>query len=138
MKSTHYYSRADIERARHTDVVSFLIAQGENVRRSGKEWEWRHNSEKVTINGWKWFNQYTLDHGNAVDFVMLYTGVDFMTAVDTLLKNSCLGIVNSTVRYDDVRCDPPRKEFVLPERYMNMDRVLQYLCGERGIHKNSS
>ncbi len=136
MISKQYYSRADIERARHTDVVSFLIAQGEKVKRCGKEWEWRHNGEKVTINCWKWYNQYTLDHGNAVDFVMKYSNVDFMTAVGTLLNNACLGIVNSTVSYDEPRGGLPEKEFSAPERYRTMDKVKKYLCDDRCISRD--
>ena len=136
MISKQYYSRADIERARHTDVVSFLIAQDEQVKRCGKEWEWRHNDEKVTINCWKWYNQYTLEHGNAVDFVMKYSGVDFTTAVGTLLHNACLGIVNNTVCCDEPRSNLPEKEFTAPERYRTMDRVRKYLCDDRCVSRD--
>ncbi len=135
MKNTHYYSKADIERARHTDIVSYLVAQGERVKRCGKEWEWHHNGEKVTVNGWKWYNQYTLDHGNAVDFVMRYSEIDFTSAVDTLLRGSCLGIVSSAVSYDDPRSSLPEKEFAAPEPYRSMERVRKYLCDDRGISR---
>ena len=37
------------KQARQTDLVSLLELQGETLKRSGKEWEWKDGSQKVTI-----------------------------------------------------------------------------------------
>ena len=39
------------EQARQTDLVSLLESQGERVKRSGSEYEWKDGSQKVTIRG---------------------------------------------------------------------------------------
>ena len=60
---------ADIERARRTDLAEYLRRQGETLRRSGSEWEWRHEGAKVTIRGNLWFHQYDRQGGDAISFV---------------------------------------------------------------------
>ena len=57
------------KQARQTDLVSLLELQGETLKRSGKEWEWKDGSQKVTIRGNLWFHQYDRVGGDAIDFV---------------------------------------------------------------------
>lgn len=72
---------ADIERARRTDLAEYLRRQGETLRRSGSEWEWRHEGAKVTIRGNLWFHQYDRQGGDAISFVRWFGGKTFAEAV---------------------------------------------------------
>ena len=46
------------EQARQTDLCELLRSQGETLKRSGTEYEWKDGSQKVTIRGNLWFHQY--------------------------------------------------------------------------------
>lgn len=50
------------EQARQTDLCELLRLQGETLKRSGSEYEWKDGSQKVTIRGNLWFHQYPLFH----------------------------------------------------------------------------
>ena len=63
---------ADIERARRTDLAEYLRRQGETLRRSGSEWEWRHEGAKVTIRGTLWFHQYDRQGGDAMSCAVVW------------------------------------------------------------------
>lgn len=72
MPSTYIpFTEDQKERARTTDLVSLLRSQGETLKRTGKEYEWRDGSEKVTIRGNLWFHQYDREGGDAIDFVRM-------------------------------------------------------------------
>lgn len=69
MSSYIPYTEAEKEKARQTDIADLLRSQGETLRRSGSELEWRDGSAKVTIRGNLWFHQYNRTGGDAIDFV---------------------------------------------------------------------
>ena len=47
------YTEEQIARANETDLVSFLRAKGEKLKRSGKEYRWmKHDSLTVDHNEW--------------------------------------------------------------------------------------
>ena len=45
-------------RAGSADIAEFLRGQGEEVRRSGKEFVFLQDGEKISIRGNLWYNQY--------------------------------------------------------------------------------
>ena len=45
--------------AGHADLVYWLRSRGEILKRSGSEWEWKHQDERVTVRHNVWFDQYT-------------------------------------------------------------------------------
>ena len=51
--STEYihFTTEQREAARQTDLVALLQSQGEQFKRSGKEYVWHDGSEKVTLRG---------------------------------------------------------------------------------------
>ena len=69
MSVFNYFTKEQRERARNTDLVQLLRSRGEKLKRSGSEFEWRDGSEKVTVRGNLWFNQYDQEGGDAIDFV---------------------------------------------------------------------
>ena len=112
---------ADIERARRTDLAEYLRRQGETLRRSGSEWEWRHEGAKVTIRGNLWFHQYDRQGGDAISFVRWFGGKTFAEAVQVLLGQEGI-LLSETAR-------PSPKPFLLPPRHTDMRRVYAYLLG---------
>lgn len=64
------------EQARQTDLCELLRSQGETLKRSGTEYEWKDGSQKVTIRGNLWFHQYDQQGGDAIDFVRRFYALD--------------------------------------------------------------
>ena len=116
-------------RAANTDIAELLMQQGESLKRSGREYQWRDGSDKVTIKGNLWFHQYEQVGGNAIQFAKRFFNMNFTEAVEYLLKHQ-----------GEVNLIPPtalkskeRKPFKLPPHNNNMRRVFTYLNVLRGI-----
>ena len=75
------FSQEQREQARQTDLAAFLHSQGETLKRSGSEQEWRDGGQKVTIRGNLWFHQYDRVGGDAVDFVRRFYNKTYPEAV---------------------------------------------------------
>ena len=117
------------ERARTTDLVSLLRSQGESVKRSGKEYEWRDGSDKVTVRGNLWYHQYDREGGDAIDFVKRFYHKSYPEAV-SFLNGESTGVLQAA--------PIPRKKqagFKLPPRNDNMRRAFAYLMNRRGIDR---
>lgn len=114
-------------RARQTDLVSLLRSQGETVKRSGKEYEWRDGSQKVTIRGNLWYHQYEEVGGDAIDFVRRFYNKDYPEAMEYLLGGCGGTLIVSPPIVKEV------KPFELPPKNDTMRRVYAYLVKHRGI-----
>ena len=68
--STTYvsFTPAEREQARSTDLAEFLRRQGYDLRREGRGSVWMNGCEKVSVQGNLWYNQYTREGGDAIDF----------------------------------------------------------------------
>ena len=128
----HYihFTEEQKELARQTDLCDLLRRQGEKLKRSGSEYEWRDGSQKVTIRGNLWFHQYERTGGDAVDFVQRYFHKSYPEAVEYLLGCGCGTLTVSPV----VQREPT--PFTLPKRNENMRRVYAYLTSRRGIDRD--
>ncbi len=130
--STRYIHFTDEqkEQARQTDLVSLLKSQGETLKRSGSEMEWRDGSQKVTIRGNLWFHQYDQEGGDAIDFVRRFYNKSYPEAMEYLL-GGCGGTLKTS---------PPvvkeKKPFELPAKNDNMRRAFAYLTITRGVDKD--
>lgn len=71
----------DRYRAGHTDLVYWLRSRGETLKKSGTEWEWKYQDERVTVRGNVWFDQYTQEGGDAVKFLQYFYGMSEEQAV---------------------------------------------------------
>ena len=49
MSSYIHFTEEQKEQARQTDLCDLLQRQGEKLKRSGREYEWRDGSQKVAI-----------------------------------------------------------------------------------------
>ena len=124
-----HYTQEQRDRARTTNIVDLLERQGERLKRSGNEYQWRDGSNKVTIRGNLWYHQYEEVGGDAIDFVRKFYGKDYPEAMEYLLNGygGTLTVAPPIQRKD--------KEFVMPERNDNMRRVYAYLLHKRGINR---
>ena len=51
-----YFSPQEKETAINADIAEILERQGEQLKRSGAEYEWGEGSERVTIRGNLWYH----------------------------------------------------------------------------------
>ena len=86
MSTYIHYTNEQKERARSTDLADLLQRQGEHLKRSGKEYQWRDGSNKVTIRGNLWYHQYEEVGGDAIDFVRRFYNKDYPEAMEYLLN----------------------------------------------------
>ena len=130
MSTYIHFTEAQKDQARQTDIADLLHRQGEKIKRSGSEYEWRDGSQKVTIRGNLWFHQYERVGGDAIDFVRRYYNKSYPEAMEYLLGGSGMGVL---------MVSPPvvkeSKTFELPPRNDNMRRVYAYLLNKRGIDR---
>lgn len=123
------FTKEEREQARQTDLASFLISQGERVKKSGSEYEWLDGSQKVTIRGNLWYHQYEQKGGDAIDFVRRFYNEDYVGAVQLLLSQLGGSLIKSAP------IERKQKPFKLPERNDRMSRVFSYLLLTRGVDK---
>ena len=118
------------ERAHQTDICELLRSQGETLKRSGSEYEWRDGAQKVNIRGNLWFHQYERQGGDAVDFVQRVYHKNYPEAVEYLLGDG-----NGELAISPRIEHKPTKPFELPARNDNMRRVYAYLFSHRGLDR---
>jgi len=130
MSNYIHYTQEQKDRARTTDLVDLLQRQGEHLKRSGAEYQWRDGSNKVTIRGNLWYHQYDQVGGDAIDFVRRFYNKDYPEAMEYLL-NGYGGTLTAA---------PPLKKeiknFEMPLRNDNMRRVYAYLLHQRGLSRD--
>lgn len=81
------YTEEQIARANETDLVSFLRAKGEKLKRSGKEYRWmKHDS--LTVDHNEWYRFSGSKGGHPIDFLMEFYNMSFPEAVKTLINES--------------------------------------------------
>ena len=127
-----HFTKAQKLAARETDLMTFLQRRGEELKRSGSEYEWRDGAQKVTIRGNVWFHQYERVGGDAIDFVRRFYSLDYPQAVELLLDGrSCF---EKTTQHTAIQ-QKQTKEFILPKKSNTMHRVYAYLLQQRGIDR---
>lgn len=110
-------------------ITDLLRRQGERLKRSGTEYEWKDGSAKVTIRGNLWFHQYEEVGGDAIDFVCRFYNKSYPEAVEYLLDGCGGTLITSPPVVKEV------KPFELPPPNDTMRRVFAYLTRMRGIDR---
>lgn len=115
-------------------MYELLRSRGERLKKSGREWEWIHNDERITINAHLWYNQYAATGGDAVSFFQYFYNYAEEDAVKMLLGNASVFISSECNRVvykkDKSAIEVP---FELPTASPNMRRAFAYLSQTRGI-----
>lgn len=130
----------DRYKAGHTDLVYWLRSRGETLKKSGSEWEWKYQGERVTVRSNVWFDQYTQEGGDAVKFLQYFYGMSEEQAVAEHLctvAGDWLRVMQAGGSHNEVSVanDYAKKMQRLrcPAANGNMRRVFAYLCQTRGI-----
>ena len=123
-----------IRQARQANLAEYLIHKGEPLKKDGYG-RYRHAEHKslvFTANAFYWNARG--EHGNAIDYLVRYCGMDFKTAVSELTNQS----LNETKK--ELACAPntlqvPRSmaNFSMPDMSKDMRRVFAYLIKTRYI-----
>lgn len=125
-----HFTEEQKDAARQTDLVELLRGQGEQLKRSGKEYQWRDGSDKVTVRGNLWYHQYDEVGGDAIEFVRRFYNKSYPEAVEYLLGGNYGKIIAPTP------VQKKNKEFELPAKNDNMRRAFAYLLNKRGIDRD--
>ena len=116
--------------------MGLLRSRGEILKRLGSEWEWKFHDERVTIRNNLWFDQYTQQGGDAVDFFRYFYGESEDQAAAMLLNCSVADLEQLPARSPPMpsrtKQEEP-KQLEIPPANATMRRVFAYLCQTRGI-----
>ncbi|WP_217959072.1 DUF3991 and toprim domain-containing protein [Acutalibacter muris] len=125
--------------AGRADLVYWLRSRGETLKKSGSEWEWSHQGERVTVRNNVWFDQYTQEGGDAVKFLQYFYGMSEERAVAEHLGCSLFELddvpqhLRPTRKPVLIKKAEPKPNLTPPAANTNMRRVFAYLCQTRGI-----
>lgn len=136
LRSGFTFTPEQKERAKHTDIVELLRKNGETLKRSGSEYEWKDHGQKVTIRGNIWFHQYDREGGDAIEFCRRFYGMNFPQAVKYLLESdgAVLTAYSPPISEQNRKQDSiQKKPFSLPPGNGDMKRAFDYLCRQRSI-----
>ncbi len=142
MASKNYFSREQIDIAKNTNLVDLLQRNGEQLKRSGSEYEWKDGTQKVTIRNNVFFHQYERVGGSAIEFCEKFYGMNFAQAVSYLLGQqgqSPTPSEYSSIKNTSYYSPPPKYEsgnFILPPKNADMKRAYAYLLSGRKLDKN--
>ena len=125
-----HFTEEQKQTARQIDIAELFRSQGEALKRSGSEYEWRDGSAKVTIRGNLWFHQYERQGGDAIDFVRKFYNKSYPEAIEYLLGGGNGTLITSSPVVKE------KKPFALPTPNNNMRRAFVYLNITRGIDKD--
>ena len=119
--------------AGRTDLVLWLRSHGEELKKSGSEWEWNPSGERVTVRSNIWYDQYARVGGDAVDFLRRFYNYSEEEAVREFLGQTL--VEKDFVRPAESYPTQPKekKELIVPPINSNMRRAFAYLCKTRCI-----
>ena len=121
-----------LARAKSVDLYSYLlVAEPGNIKRCGQD-EYRlidHDSLKVSVSIGKW-NWHSRGFGGttAVQYLVTVRGYPLPEAAQMVLDSKA-------APYSPLVEPPPARALALPERNRDDNRVLAYLCGQRGLRR---
>ena len=127
-----HFTEQEKESANSASIVDYLNANGESVKRVGREYVWDSPAGKVSINGSEWYSHYEQVGGGAVNFVQKFFALSYPEAIHSLLG----GYANEAeIGEKKPAAIKPKKPFARPEKHTDMRRVYGYLLHERLIDR---
>lgn len=128
-------NRELIRKARQTNLAEYLLNRGEPLKKDsrGRYKHAEHDSLVFTQNAFYWNSRG--EKGNAIDFLMLFYGMDFKTALAELTHTD-LSIKKEFAPVPQPKQIPVSHDFVLPTLNKDMRRTFAYLIKTRLIDKS--
>ena len=121
-------SQDKIQQARQTNLVTYLNAKGEPIKRIGNNYTHKqHDSLFIKGNMFCWYSRN--QQGNAIDFLMCYYGMTFKQAVEELTQQTFPKVSEVT----EQPLKSSQKPLQAHTRTENEKRVIGYLCKKRGL-----
>ncbi len=126
-----------IERAKTVNLPQFLMANGFDLKKVGREYVWKeHDSLHIKDNAvgerGKWFRFSEDKGGDNISFLREYMGMSFVEAVESLTGEHIDRTYTPSRTYEPK--PEKKKEGVLKiEEADNCRRVFAYLCKTRGL-----
>lgn len=118
-----------IRQARQVILSDYLLSHGEPLTKSGSRYRHKtHDSLVFTGNSFYWNSKS--QKGNSIDFLMLFYGMDFKTAVHELLS------FDGGISFPETTVTPQiKQEFQLSDLQLDINtmRIEKYLSEIRGI-----
>ncbi len=122
-----HYADLQIQTANQCDIAAFLLAQGETLKKQGRQFVWQKH--QVWIDGCRWYSHYDAHGAYAIKFVMHYFGQSFQEAIQSLTG----GVVLPEIKKNEI---PKLKSaLVLPKPNATLKRVYAYLLENRCIDR---
>lgn len=118
------YTQDQIDRANAVCLADFLLSQGEQLEKSGREYRWKLR-DSLTLRDNKWYRHSQSKGGYPVAFVMEFYNKTFPEAVRMLIGEEPAGNNGST-----------NNQFRLPAKNDNNDTIIKYLTEERCLDKD--
>ena len=128
-----FYTKQDIKELKSIDIFTYMInVEPDNlVKVSSKSYSTKeHDSMRIDEVGWNWFSK-GIGGRSAYSYLEIVKKLDFKSIMDILHD---LSINENKVSYNILESNK-KKDFILPERFENNDRVIKYLTS-RGIDKD--
>lgn len=123
------FTNEEKQKAHKADIVSLLRRNGEQVKHRGSEYEWREGADKITIKDNLWYNHYEQTGGDTVDFVRRFYNKYYPEAIAFILDSIIMVQDIGEFKFTE------QKNFILPKRNNNMNRVYAYLINTRGLDR---
>lgn len=123
-------------------IVEILERMGYELKKSGSEYMWKGEGKTVSILDNLWFDHYDQTGGKTVSFVEKYFGLKYPeamlmilgeTAGQTVERRPVSNIARVTSVATTSLPKKTEKEFHLPPKNSNMNRVKAYLEKTRGL-----
>lgn len=121
----------EIEEAKSVNIVDYLLTNGYNLKKAGKQYLLEPHSSFVIFpqtNSWFYYKENI--GGNIINFLQEYESKSFKEAVSELLGKS----ISTERKYTKYVSVPMEKgEIILPKKSNNTNKVFDYLTKNRGI-----
>jgi hypothetical protein len=128
------FTEAQKQATKQADLAVFLQSHGEQIKKSGSEYEWI--GHHITLRGNQFYDQYQQKGGTAVDFVQEYFGLSYPEAVSQLIMENGELIMKDDVSHtNNYPLSTINYQFSLPPANENMRRVYAYLIKQRCIDR---
>ena len=130
MKTSHRITREQVRQARQTDLVEYLKARGEAMKKEGKNFRLPGHGG-LLVAGNKYWHASTGEGGNAVDFLVEIERMPFQEAVEELTQGKF-----SSQKSEEKKKEPEAARTAtdsLPLKANKNNRVIAYLTQTKKI-----
>ncbi len=147
------FTEEEKQRANEVSLIDYLHSRGEKIKHVGSSY-FVESLNGVSISGNKWYSHYEKKGGFAVGFLKEFYDLDYVSAVVELLGEenieSLKGVNNTNYskskfkqvskeleqKNNKIDFEEVKKDFVLPKKARNNDKLYDYLCNKRFIDKD--